>query len=90
MHFGYVFLFVLLFVLGCALFYNRFKSATNDQQLLMKAHLALSLVLRTENHLNGCIDSRKFREMLKSKARGEEVDKLYRMRPGYLAKWIEI
>lgn len=58
--------------------------------MLLKAHLALSLTLRTENHLNGCLDARKFGILKRSKARGEIVDSLIMMRPGYLAKWIEI
>lgn len=42
--------------------------------MLLKAHLALSLTLRTENHLNGCLDARKFRIFKLRKERGEIVD----------------
>ena len=61
MHFGYAFLFVFLYLFGCFLFYKKFKSSTDSQQLQLKAHLALSLVLRSENYINGCLSSRQFR-----------------------------
>ena len=50
----------------------------------------MSLALRAENHLNGCVNLRAFRHLQRAKARGEMVERKYIMRPGYLAKWVEI
>ena len=70
-HYGYAFLFMALFLAGCFLFKSRF---TNNDHILLKAHIALSLTLRTENHLNGCLDARKFRIFKRRKERDEIVD----------------
>jgi hypothetical protein len=60
LHFWWAFLFAGLLVAGFVVFYRWFGQSEKEQ-LMLKAHLALCVALRTENNLVGSIDGKNFK-----------------------------